>query len=71
MVSVVIRREVWPVASVALVEYLAKARRTAPQQTRYHPQVHETVRALARADKRRTDTLANFVGWLGITAASL
>lgn len=32
------------------------------------PQVHETVRALARADKRRTDTLANFVGWLGITA---
>ncbi len=47
---------------------LNQARRTAPQQTRYHPQVHETVRALARADKRRTDTLANFVGWLGITA---
>lgn len=47
---------------------LHQARRTAPQQTRYHPQVHETVRALARADKRRTDTLANFVGWLGITA---
>jgi transcriptional regulator with XRE-family HTH domain len=50
---------------------LNQARRTAPQQTRYHPQVHETVRALARADKRRTDTLANFVGWLGINAASL
>lgn len=47
---------------------LHQARRTAPQQTRYHPQVHETVRALARAEKRRTDTLANFVGWLGISA---
>ncbi|MGH3980379.1 MAG: helix-turn-helix domain-containing protein [Pseudonocardiaceae bacterium] len=46
---------------------LHQARQTAPQQTRYHPQVHETVRALARAEKRRTDTLANFVGWLGIT----
>ena len=47
---------------------LQQARQTAPQQTRYHPQVHETVRALARADRRRTDTLTHFVGWLGITA---
>jgi tetratricopeptide (TPR) repeat protein len=46
---------------------LQQARRTTPQQTRYHPQVHETVRALARASKRRTDTLTNFAGWLGIT----
>jgi len=50
------------------LETLQRARRTAPQQTRYHPQVHETVRTLARADRRRTDTLTNFVGWLGITA---
>jgi hypothetical protein len=46
---------------------LQQARRTTSQQTRYHPQVHETVRALARASKRRTDTLTNFAGWLGIT----
>lgn len=46
---------------------LQRARRTTPQQTRYHPQVHETVGALARASKRRTDTLTNFAGWLGIT----
>jgi hypothetical protein len=43
---------------------LHQARRTTPQQTRYHPQVHETVRALAR--KHRTNTLTNFAGWLGI-----
>ena len=45
---------------------LHQARRTTPQQTRYHPQVHETIRALARAHKRRTDTLTNFTGRLGI-----
>jgi hypothetical protein len=45
---------------------LHQARRTTPQQTRYHPQVHETIRALARAHKRRTDTLTNFADWLGI-----
>jgi hypothetical protein len=27
----------------------------------------ETVRALARTDRRRTDILTNFAGWLGIT----
>jgi transcriptional regulator with XRE-family HTH domain len=47
---------------------LNTARQLAPQQTRYHPQVAETVTALAQADKRRSDSLANFVAWLGITA---
>lgn len=45
---------------------LQQARRTAPQQTRYHPMVAETVRTLARAERRRSDSLAGFVGWLGI-----
>jgi len=46
---------------------LIKARHTAPQQTRYHPMVHETVRMLARQDRRRSDTLAAFATWCGIS----
>ncbi|MFI9381207.1 multiprotein-bridging factor 1 family protein [Kutzneria sp. NPDC052558] len=42
------------------------ARKIAPEQTRAHPQVLETARAIARLEKRRTDSLANFSGWLGV-----
>jgi transcriptional regulator with XRE-family HTH domain len=45
---------------------LNKARRIAPQLTRYHPQVHETVRVLAAQERRQSDSLSNFVGWLAI-----
>lgn len=49
----------------ALTE-LNHARRISPQQTRMHPSVHETVRAIAEADRRATDTLAGFARWAGI-----
>jgi transcriptional regulator with XRE-family HTH domain len=42
------------------------ARRTSPQQTRFHPQVRETVVTLAEQDRRRTDTLAGFARWAGV-----
>lgn len=45
---------------------LAKAREVAPTQTRYHPMVHETVRVLAREERRRTDTLSGFARWAGV-----
>ncbi len=45
---------------------LNRARATSPQQTRYHPSVRETVLTLARQDRRRTDSLANFARWAGI-----
>jgi transcriptional regulator with XRE-family HTH domain len=45
---------------------LQAARQTSPQQTRYHPQVRETVITLAENDKRRSDTLAGFARWAGI-----
>ncbi len=48
-------------------ESLLTARRIAPQQTKYHPQVHETARMLARTERRRNDALANFVTWLGVS----
>lgn len=45
---------------------LLTARKLAPQQTRYHPQVRETVRMLARLERRRTDPLTAFTSWLGL-----
>ncbi|WP_280401334.1 helix-turn-helix domain-containing protein [Nocardia carnea] len=46
---------------------LQTARRIAPTQTRYHPMVHETVRALARQETRSTETLRGFAAWCGIS----
>jgi hypothetical protein len=46
---------------------LKEARRVAPEQTRYHPQVHETIRALVRAERRRSDKLAAYARWTGVT----
>ncbi len=46
---------------------LIKARHTAPQQTRYHPMVHETIRMLARQDRRRSSPVAGFATWCGIS----
>lgn len=47
---------------------LMQARKTAPQQTRYHPMVAETLRSLARTERRRSDTVGAFARWLGISA---
>ncbi|MGH3565489.1 MAG: helix-turn-helix domain-containing protein [Pseudonocardia sp.] len=45
---------------------LQQARRVAPELTRYHPQVHETVRALVHAERHRNDTLAGYARWAGV-----
>ncbi|MBF6170058.1 helix-turn-helix domain-containing protein [Nocardia blacklockiae] len=45
---------------------LNKARRVAPQQTRLHPSVRETVYGIAAAQRRRTDSLQGFAAWLGV-----
>lgn len=45
---------------------LSNARRAAPQQTRYHPQVRETARAIAMAERRKSDSIAHFTNWLGL-----
>lgn len=48
------------------LEALNTARRIAPQQTRHHPKVHETVAALAHRDYRKTGSLAGFARWANI-----
>ncbi|MBF6175969.1 helix-turn-helix domain-containing protein [Nocardia blacklockiae] len=46
---------------------LHMAKRIAPTQTRYHTQVHETVRQLARDEVRSTESIRGFAAWCGIT----
>ncbi|MGH3913377.1 MAG: helix-turn-helix domain-containing protein [Pseudonocardiaceae bacterium] len=46
---------------------LNEARRIAPQQTRYHSSVRETVYLLAEHDRRANDTLASFARWAGVS----
>ncbi|MEV8630145.1 helix-turn-helix transcriptional regulator [Streptosporangium sp. NPDC051023] len=48
------------------LEMLFAARRVAPQQTRNHPMVHETVRMLVDLERRRPHTLSGFARWLGM-----
>ncbi|MQA11476.1 MAG: helix-turn-helix domain-containing protein [Pseudonocardiaceae bacterium] len=47
---------------------LQRAKATAPQQTRYHPMVHETIRTLARA-QRKSDPIARLAAWAGVREA--
>jgi transcriptional regulator with XRE-family HTH domain len=47
------------------LRYLQEARRIAPQQTRHHPMVRETVLAIAAARRARED-LGLFATWLGL-----
>jgi hypothetical protein len=48
------------------LDCLHRDRRTAPQLTRYHPQVRQVVQTLAAQDARSTQTLAGFAAWCGI-----
>lgn len=48
------------------LDALNRARGIAPQQARYHPQVHETLHLLAETDRRTADSLAGFARWAGI-----
>jgi transcriptional regulator with XRE-family HTH domain len=48
------------------LDALNRARRVAPQQTRLHPSVRETVYGIAAAQRRQTNSLTGFASWLGI-----
>ncbi|TDD87134.1 helix-turn-helix domain-containing protein [Actinomadura rubrisoli] len=48
------------------LEALYSARQVAPQQTRNHPMVRETVRMLVDLEHRRPRSLSGFASWLGI-----
>ncbi|MFF5031359.1 helix-turn-helix domain-containing protein [Nocardia salmonicida] len=46
---------------------LNKARAAAPQQTRLHPSVRETMYGIAAAQRRQSESLLGFAHWLGAT----
>lgn len=48
------------------LDALNRARRIAPQQTRLHPSVRETVYGIAAAQRRQTHSLTGFAAWLGV-----
>ncbi|UGT64338.1 helix-turn-helix domain-containing protein [Nocardia asteroides] len=48
------------------LDALNQARRIAPQQTRLHPAVRETVHGIAAAQRRQTSSLTGFASWLGV-----
>jgi len=48
------------------LDYLQRARRAAPQQTRYHPTARETVLALKRRERVRSGSLAQYAQWIGV-----
>jgi transcriptional regulator with XRE-family HTH domain len=60
------RAEVWTARHDEAFTSLKQARKVAPQQTRYHPGVHETVGTLLRARQRASDPLREFALWSGV-----
>ncbi|MBI0298084.1 helix-turn-helix transcriptional regulator [Streptomyces sp. PRKS01-29] len=60
------RASVWTGDAAQALSCLQKARRTAPQQTRYHPTTRETVIALRSRERSRSSELAEFANWIGL-----
>lgn len=48
------------------LEHLVEARKTAPEQTRYHPGARETVRGLVHTARRTPDSLNHMAAWVGL-----
>ncbi|MGW2826590.1 helix-turn-helix domain-containing protein [Streptomyces sp. NPDC001443] len=60
------RAHAWAGHPDKALDCLHQARRIAPQQTRYHPTVRETVLALKRRERARNGSLAQYAEWVGI-----
>ncbi|MHC3818256.1 helix-turn-helix domain-containing protein [Streptomyces sp. DT9] len=50
----------------ASLRNLVAARRTAPEQTRYHPRTRETVTGLLHTSRRTSESLAGMATWIGL-----
>lgn len=60
------RAHVWTGDADEALRCLQRARRTAPQQTRYHPSVRETVVALRSRERARSGALSEYAQWIGL-----
>ncbi|WP_030810918.1 helix-turn-helix domain-containing protein [Streptomyces sp. NRRL S-337] len=50
----------------AALSSLVAARKTAPEQTRYHPGARETISGLVHQARRTPDTLGHIAAWIGM-----
>ena len=62
----VARAQMWTGRTDSAFKSLLKARKLAPQQTRYHPTVRETYAGLEAAKRRMPETFNNYGSWLGM-----
>ncbi|MBW8740238.1 MAG: helix-turn-helix transcriptional regulator [Streptomyces turgidiscabies] len=62
----VARAQMWTGHTDAAFKSLLKARKLAPQQTRYHPTVRETYAGLEAAKRRMPESFGNYGSWLGM-----
>lgn len=62
----VARALLWSGQTKAAFGELQEARRIAPQQTRYNPQVRETMTALSAARRAVPNSFSNFAAWIGM-----
>ncbi|MEU8994178.1 helix-turn-helix domain-containing protein [Streptomyces caniferus] len=60
------RAQMWTGHTEAAFKSLLKARKVAPQQTRYHPTVRETYAGLDSARRRMPDAFSNYGSWLSV-----
>lgn len=60
------RAQVWTAHHEGALASLREARRVAPQLTRYHPGVHETVGTMLRARPKASEELRKFALWSGV-----
>jgi transcriptional regulator with XRE-family HTH domain len=50
----------------AALKHLVQARRTAPEQTRYHPATRTTISGLVHTARRTPESLSNMAAWVGL-----
>ncbi|MDN3297001.1 helix-turn-helix transcriptional regulator [Streptomyces ficellus] len=48
------------------LRHLVEARRTAPEQTRYHPATRDAITGLLHTARRTPDTLSHMAAWIGL-----
>ncbi len=60
------RAQLWAGDRDGAMASLQRARRIAPQKTKYHPSVRETVAALVHASHHAPDNLIGYANWVGV-----
>ncbi|MGP4114442.1 helix-turn-helix domain-containing protein [Streptomyces sp. 4N509B] len=60
------RIHAWAGSQATALTCLERARRVAPQQTKYHPTTRETIIQLRRRERARSGSLARLAAWAGV-----